>query len=55
VAIATYFTWSIIGIELTIAWNSVENMYDIRSTGQLVAFVVGLASFLKIMSRTGAV
>ena len=36
--------WSIVGIELTIRWNSVAAINDILSTGQLIPFVMGISA-----------
>ncbi|KAI2615695.1 hypothetical protein GGR54DRAFT_265220 [Hypoxylon sp. NC1633] len=41
--------WNTIAIETTIVWNSITNVYDLRSTGQLIAFVIGLAGLLKVL------
>ena len=33
--------WCIVGIELTLFWNSVSGIYDISTTGQVIPFVIG--------------
>ena len=33
--------WCIVGIELTLYWNSVSGIYDISTTGQVIPFVIG--------------
>jgi hypothetical protein len=38
-----------IAIELTLAWNSVSNIYVLGSTGQLIPFVVGILGLLRIL------
>ncbi len=38
--------WTIISVELTLAWNNINAVYDIRSTGQLIPFTIGLARLL---------
>ncbi|KAK3900969.1 hypothetical protein C8A05DRAFT_35373 [Staphylotrichum tortipilum] len=37
----------ILGIELTLKWNSVRGVYGIRSIGQLIPFVTGLAGLIQ--------
>jgi hypothetical protein len=37
---------SILAIELTLLWNNIEEVYSISSTGQLIAFVVGLGPLI---------
>ncbi|KAL5322948.1 hypothetical protein ACEPPN_007473 [Leptodophora sp. 'Broadleaf-Isolate-01'] len=37
---------SIVAIELTISWNHITNVYSMSSTGQLIAFVVGLGPLI---------
>ncbi|KIY01947.1 uncharacterized protein Z520_02085 [Fonsecaea multimorphosa CBS 102226] len=51
VVLAVYYVFSIIGIELTIFWNSVEGSYDIGSTGQLIPFVIGILTTIKVLAR----
>jgi hypothetical protein len=34
---------------MTLAWNNVSGVYTLSSTGQLIPFVVGLLSFLRIL------
>jgi hypothetical protein len=41
--------WSVLGIELTLYWNSISGVYTIKSTGQLIPFVIGLTGLLKIV------
>jgi hypothetical protein len=38
-----------IATELTLAWNSVSNIYVLGSTGQLIPFVVGVLGLLRIL------
>lgn len=38
--------WTIISVELTLAWNNINGVYHIRSTGQLIPFTIGLARLL---------
>lgn len=37
----------ILGIELTLKWNSVTGVYGVRSIGQLIPFVTGLAGLVQ--------
>lgn len=41
--------WSIISIELSLSWNQVYRIYDIKSTGQLIPFVIGLLGLIKFV------
>jgi hypothetical protein len=41
--------WSISAVELTLAWNSVEEVYSVSSTGQIIALVVGLGVLVKVL------
>jgi hypothetical protein len=38
-------TWFVASIELTIRWNHIEGVSTIRTTGQLIPFIIGIASF----------
>ena len=40
--------WSIIAVELTLNWNSVVDVYEVRSTGQLIPLVGGLMLVISI-------
>jgi hypothetical protein len=42
---------SIVAIELTISWNHITNVYSMSSTGQLIAFVVGLGPLITTVYR----
>jgi hypothetical protein len=37
---------SILAIELTLLWNNIGGVYSISSTGQLIAFIVGLVPLI---------
>ena len=39
--------WSILAIELIIYWNSISDVYDISSTGQVIPLSVGFGSLIK--------
>ena len=41
--------WSIITVELTLIYNSISGVYTIRSTGQLIPFITGVAGLGKTM------
>lgn len=41
--------WSIITVELTLLYNSISGIYTIRSTGQLIPFIIGVAGLGKTM------
>lgn len=42
---------SILAIELTLLWNNVADVYSMSSTGQLIAFVVGLGPLITTVYR----
>ncbi len=39
--------WAITATEMTLAWNNVSGVYDIRSTGQIIPFVIGTVSLCR--------
>jgi len=41
--------YSVIGIEMTLYWNSITGVYTINTTGQLIPFVIGLAGLAEIV------
>ncbi|KAF4637404.1 hypothetical protein G7Y89_g680 [Cudoniella acicularis] len=41
------FVYSILAIELLIYFNTITGVYDLGSTGQIIPFVIGLATFWK--------
>lgn len=43
------FALAIVDIELTIAWNSISSVYDLRSTGQIILLVIGIATMLNLL------
>jgi hypothetical protein len=43
------FIYSILAIELMLKWNSVSNVYTLKSIGQLIPFVIGVAGLLKVL------
>lgn len=36
--------WSVAAIELTLVWNKVTDVNNLGNTGQLIPFVIGIAS-----------
>lgn len=42
-------SWSILAVELTLHWNSVKGVYNVKSTGQIIALVVGLGMLVKVL------
>jgi hypothetical protein len=48
-ASVTSLAYSIIGIEMTLYWNSISGVYTINTTGQLIPFVIGLACLTKVV------
>jgi uncharacterized membrane protein len=39
--------YSILAVELTIKWNGISDVYEVRSAGQLIPLVIGVAGLLK--------
>lgn len=44
----TCFFWTILSVESTLSFNRISGVYDIRSTGQLIPFVIGLVRLLSL-------
>jgi hypothetical protein len=51
VLLVVYYIFSIIGIEMTIYWNHVDGSYDIGSTGQLIPFIIGILTSVKVFAH----
>ena len=45
-------SWFVLAVELSLRWNSVTGIYDIGSTGQLIPFIIGLLSLLRVIHIT---
>lgn len=43
--------WCIIAVELTLHWNSISRVYDVKSTGQIIPLVVGISGLLDTLSK----
>jgi hypothetical protein len=43
--------YTILGVELTLRWNSVLGVYSINSTAQLIAFVIGVVTLVFCLLR----
>ncbi|KAL1858996.1 hypothetical protein Daus18300_009754, partial [Diaporthe australafricana] len=41
--------WTILSVETTLIWNNVVGIYDIRSTGQLIPFIIGVTGLLSLL------
>lgn len=41
--------WTIISVELTLYWNQITDVYTLRSTGQLIPFIIGVFGFLSLL------
>jgi hypothetical protein len=50
VILVVYYVFSIIGIEMTIYWNHIDGSYDIGSTGQLIPFIIGILTSVKVLT-----
>ncbi|RAH59108.1 hypothetical protein BO85DRAFT_261143 [Aspergillus piperis CBS 112811] len=46
---ASTLIYSILGIELTLYWNSIRGVYSIKTTGQLIPFVIGVTGFIIVL------
>ncbi|KAI0384819.1 hypothetical protein F5Y04DRAFT_221738 [Hypomontagnella monticulosa] len=44
-------TWFILSIEFTLAWNNIQGINGIDSTGQLVPFVIGCVSAAQVLKK----
>ncbi|KAL9631108.1 MAG: hypothetical protein Q9204_004389 [Flavoplaca sp. TL-2023a] len=44
--------WTILSVEFTLRFNQINGVYDIRSTGQLIPFIIGLIRFLSLCHGT---
>ncbi|KAL8672328.1 MAG: hypothetical protein Q9168_003212 [Polycauliona sp. 1 TL-2023] len=44
----TCFFWTILSVELTLVFNRISGVYDIRSTGQLIPFIISLVRLLSL-------
>lgn len=42
-------TYSILAVELTLKWNDITDVNTIKSTGQLIPFVIGVAGLAKVL------
>ena len=42
--------WTIITVELTLSYNSVNGVYSIQSTAQLIPFIIGIFSIGKTVN-----
>jgi hypothetical protein len=41
--------FSILAVELIIRWNNILDVYTIRSTGQIIPFIIGFGGLLKVV------
>lgn len=46
----TIMAFLVTGIELMLKWNKISAVYDFKSVGQLLPFVIGLFSVLKVLA-----
>ncbi|KAL8678312.1 MAG: hypothetical protein Q9186_005332 [Xanthomendoza sp. 1 TL-2023] len=45
---AVCFLWTVLSVELTPRFNRINGVYDVRSTGQLIPFVIGLVRLVSL-------
>jgi len=44
---AIIMVWSILAVELTLAWNHISGVYTVSTVGQLIPLVIGLSGSLE--------
>ncbi len=42
------YIWLVVSVELTLKWNSVEQVYVVDSTGQVIPLVIGVGIMITI-------
>jgi hypothetical protein len=45
----TCLAWGIAAVEFTLVWNHVVGVYDIKSTGQITPFVIGIVGLCRAL------
>jgi len=48
---ALCLVWAVVSIEVILIWNHIQGVYTIRTTGQLIPFVIGVTSLLSLMQK----
>jgi hypothetical protein len=43
--------WSILGVELTLSWNRVTDVYDVNTTGQIIPLILGMGILVLVIWR----
>lgn len=43
--------WCVVGVELTLRWNSVTGVYKIDTTGQIIPLIAGIGVLLVSISK----
>jgi len=43
--------FSVLSIELTLAWNSISDVYTIKTTGELIPFVIGVCGVWQVFDE----
>lgn len=46
---AICLVWAVLAVELSLSWNKVSGIYTIQSTGQLIPFIIGIVSFVRVV------
>lgn len=47
--------WFILSIELTLGWNHVQDINEIKTTGQLIPFIIGCVSTCQILKQVALI
>ncbi|KAF9871306.1 hypothetical protein CkaCkLH20_11227 [Colletotrichum karsti] len=47
--------WFILSIELTLGWNNVQDVNEIKTTGQLIPFIIGCVSTCQVLKQVGLI
>ena len=45
----TMTIYTVLAVELTIAWTAIDGVYTIQTTGQLIPFIIGLMGLFKAL------
>ena len=51
----SYLIWSTVGVELTLRWDQVSEIYSIGSVGRLIALCIGIVGLLRTLKEMSMV
>jgi hypothetical protein len=46
-----WLLWTILAVELSLAWSSLADIYSVSTTGQLIPLIIGIASLFPILTE----